>query len=67
VIVVHRQLANALGAADLVGICSGKNEEMVKEAGAKRIVDYTNQKYHEVLPVRAKTTHLFIPIFIFPP
>ena len=40
-----------MGAAELVGVCSGKNEEMVKSAGARRIVDYTKEKYEEVLPV----------------
>ena len=34
------QLAKALGASEIVGVCSGKNEQVVLDAGATSIVDY---------------------------
>ena len=36
------QLAKALGVKRIIGICSGKNAEFAKDAGATNIVDYTD-------------------------
>jgi alcohol dehydrogenase len=36
------QLAKAMGVSRIIGICSGKNAEFVKQAGATEIVDYTD-------------------------
>ena len=38
---VSIQVARALGAKDIVTICSTRNVEFVKECGANRVVDYT--------------------------
>jgi NADPH:quinone reductase-like Zn-dependent oxidoreductase len=38
------QLAKALGAAEVIGICSGKNAELVVAIGADRVIDYTATK-----------------------
>lgn len=38
------QLAKAMGAERIVAICSGKNINLVKEAGATEAVDYTNKE-----------------------
>ena len=35
------QVARALGAKDIVGVCSGRNEALVREQGATEVVDYT--------------------------
>jgi len=37
------QLAKSLGVTRIVGICSGRNGDFVKEAGATEVVDYTNE------------------------
>jgi len=37
------QIAKTLGAKEIVGVCSGKNAEVVKEMGAHRIIDYQTQ------------------------
>jgi len=35
------QLAKAMGAGHIAGVCSGKNEAIVRENGATEVVDYT--------------------------
>ena len=35
------QLARVLKASDIVGVCSGKNEQIVRENGATDVIDYT--------------------------
>jgi len=35
------QLAKVMKAEDIVGVCSGKNEALVKEHGATEVIDYT--------------------------
>ena len=35
------QLAKVLKASDIVGVCSGKNEAIVRENGATDVIDYT--------------------------
>ena len=37
------QIAKTLGAKEIVGVCSGKNAEVVKAMGAHRIIDYQTQ------------------------
>lgn len=47
------QLAKALGASEVVAVCSGANAELCREHGADRIVDYktqlANQSLREIL------------------
>ena len=43
-------LAKALGAAEIVGVCSGKNKNMVLEQGASKVVDYTAENLQDVFP-----------------
>ena len=35
------QLAKVLKASDIIGVCSGKNEAIVRENGATDVIDYT--------------------------
>ena len=35
------QLAKVLKAQDIIGVCSGKNEAIVRENGATDVIDYT--------------------------
>ncbi|WP_084106471.1 NAD(P)-dependent alcohol dehydrogenase [Demequina sp. NBRC 110056] len=37
------QIARTLGAARVVGVCSGRNAAMVRELGADRVIDYTRE------------------------
>lgn len=41
------QLAKALGAAHVTGVCSGRNADMVRALGADEVVDYTTRDYHD--------------------
>ena len=41
------QVAAALGAAEIVGVCSGRNAELVRRLGATRVVDYTQESLAE--------------------
>ena len=42
------QLAKSLGASEIVGVCSGKNKDMVLEQGATKVVDYTAENIKDV-------------------
>jgi len=44
------QVAKALGAAEIVGVCSGKNKDVVLEQGATKVVDYKVEKVGDVFP-----------------
>ena len=44
------QIAKLLGAAQVVGVSSGKNAEYVRSLGADEVVDYTVKKVSEALP-----------------
>jgi NADPH:quinone reductase-like Zn-dependent oxidoreductase len=37
------QLAKALGAARVIGVCSGKNANLVKQMGADNVIDYSEE------------------------
>ena len=39
------QIARALGAAKIVGVCSGKNREIVLEHGATDVIDYNEKNF----------------------
>jgi len=41
------QIAKALGAGQVTGVCSGKNSELVKSLGADRVIDYKQQNFLE--------------------
>lgn len=41
------QIAKALGAAEVVAVCSGKNSELVQRLGSDRVIDYTQQDFTE--------------------
>merc|ERR1712166_1126546 len=38
------ELAKAMGASEIVGVCSGRNRELVMEHGATRVIDYNTDK-----------------------
>lgn len=42
------QLARSLGAAQVVGVCSSRNREMVERVGAHRVVDYNTEKIEDI-------------------
>jgi len=42
------QIGKALGAAEIVGVCSKKNEDLVKGLGADSVVDYNTQNVVDV-------------------
>ncbi len=47
------QLAKALGAAYVVGVCSGKNGAFVRSLGADAVVDYTRAALQGAVPNRS--------------
>lgn len=46
------QIAKALGAAHVVGVCSSNNDVFVRSLGADATIDYTNTTLSEALPGR---------------
>jgi len=42
------QLAKALEASEIVGVCSGKNEKMVRQLGATSVVNYKESNFADV-------------------
>lgn len=46
------QIAKALG-AEVVATCSHRNVELVKSLGADQVVDYTQQKWEDVVPAHS--------------
>ena len=47
------QIAKALGAAHVVGVCSGKNGAFVRSLGADAVVDYTATRLHDAVQSRS--------------
>ena len=47
------QIAKALGAEHVVGVCSGRNGEFVRSLGADATVDYTQARLHEAIRDRS--------------
>lgn len=47
------QLAKALGAAYVVGVCSGRNGAFVRLLGADAVIDYTQAALYEAVPNRS--------------
>lgn len=43
------QISRALGAGEIVGVCSGRNAETVRELGADRVVDYEKEPFPAAL------------------
>jgi len=41
------QIAKAMGASHVTGVCSTRNVEMVRGLGADAVVDYTREDYHD--------------------
>jgi len=39
------QLAKALGASRVIGVCSGKNSSRVTQVGADQVIDYSKESW----------------------
>ena len=52
------QIAKALGAEHVVGVCSGRNDEFVRSLGADATVDYTQARLHEA--IRDRPMHVVV-------
>jgi len=44
-------LSKALGATEIVGVCSGRNKELVMNQGATRVIDYTAENISDSYPL----------------
>lgn len=43
------QIARALGASTVVGVCSARNADLVRNLGADRVIDYRSEEFPDIL------------------
>lgn len=53
------QIARALGAGEIIGVCSGRNAETVRDLGADRVVDYKTEAFPAALLEEARYDLVF--------